>query len=74
MYLREEGDDGLHSQDLNYGGPPDAVLDFVLHNGQRDEYPVAWTLPVAEVRRALEHFRQDQRIPPFIAWHDNNEA
>jgi hypothetical protein len=72
MYLRESGDAGFSSRNPNYDGPPNAKLDYYLSNGQRDEYPLAWALPVAQIRQALEYFRIEQKPPPFIAWHNDS--
>jgi hypothetical protein len=69
MYLREPGDPGYCSRDPDYDGAPDAMMDFVLSNGQRDEYPVAWTLPLDVVERALAHFRRTGSRAPFVTWH-----
>lgn len=72
MYLREEGDAGFSSRNPNYSGPAGATIEFILSNGQRDEYPTSWALPVADVERALAYFREHNRPPPFIAW--NNDS
>jgi len=39
MCLRAPGDAGMTSRNPNYSGAPDAVQDYYLNNGQRDEYP-----------------------------------
>ena len=45
MYLRHHrGDAGFRSHNPDYAGPEDAVQDYILSNGQRDEYPLAWAL------------------------------
>lgn len=69
MYLREPGDSGYSSRDPHYKGDPRAAMEFFLSNGQRDIYPVGWTLPLALVERALEHFRRTGDLAPFITWH-----
>jgi len=69
MYLREEGDSGFSSRDPSYTGDPEATIEYRLSNGQHDRYPASWSLPVAEVRLALEYFTTEHRRPPFIAWH-----
>lgn len=71
MYLRHPGDAGLHSINPEYSGADDATLYFVLDNGQRDEYPLTWVLPIADVERALSYFRQERTMPSFIVWHDD---
>jgi hypothetical protein len=68
---RESGDPGFSSRNPAYAGPEGAVLDYVLENGQRDEYPAAWALPVATVERALAHFRETGERAPFVDWHED---
>jgi hypothetical protein len=48
MYIRNGDDPGLTSRNPEYVGSPDALLEFVLANGQLDEYPMAWTFPLEE--------------------------
>jgi hypothetical protein len=69
MYLRAPGDSGFSSRDPSYAGDPEARIEYRLSNGQRDWYPASWSLPVAEVRRALEYFASEQEQPSFIVWH-----
>jgi hypothetical protein len=71
MYLRCKGDAGFSSRNLDYSGPPHATVEYRLSNGQRDEYPASWALPLSEVERALAFFRANQRLPPFIHWHND---
>ena len=56
MFLRSEGDAGMSSRDPAYVGAPDAEMEFQLTNGQVDRYPVAWTLPIQDIERAIEFF------------------
>lgn len=70
MYLREAGDSGCSSRNPDYDGPPEAKVEYILNNGQRDLYPAAWALPIAEVRRALMYFEQERQRPPFVVWHE----
>jgi hypothetical protein len=72
MYLRESGDAGFSSRNPDYAGPPNAEIEYFLSNGQLDTYPASWALPVAEVRRALEFFKQKQRPPPWVTWHNDS--
>lgn len=39
-----------------YSGPPDAMIDFMLANGQLDEYPAIWALSLEEACAACEDF------------------
>src|SRR4051794_32258296 len=68
MYLREEGDSGFSSRNPDYDGPPEALIEYRLSNGQHDLYPASWALSIAEVRRALEYFEREHRKPPFVNW------
>jgi len=72
MYLREPEDAGFSSRNPGYQGPPEAVTSYVLANGQRDEYPSAWTYPVAIVEEALSYFRAHGAPPSFITWHNDS--
>jgi hypothetical protein len=69
MYLSEPGDSGYSSRDPDYDGDPDATMAFTLSNGQRDEYPAAWTLPLDVVERALAYFDKTGKRAPFVEWH-----
>lgn len=72
LYLPKSGDAGFSSRNLAYDGPPEATMEFLLNNGQMDEYPLAWTLPIQEVQRALDHFKRERKPPSFITWHDDS--
>ena len=72
MYLSENGGAGFSSRNPGYSGPEEALIEYILANGQRDEYPASWALPVATVMAALEYFRREGRPPPFIAWHNDS--
>jgi hypothetical protein len=41
MYRRHEEDAGFSTRNPAYTGPKNAMLPYVLNNGQRDEFPVA---------------------------------
>jgi hypothetical protein len=56
MYVREPGDAGLSSRNLDYSGPADATIDFMLSNGQLDCYPASWALPLPLVMKAIAYF------------------
>jgi hypothetical protein len=68
MYLRETGDSGFHSRNPAYQGSDDDMLDYVLSNGQLDEYPASWALPLETVERALQHFRATGERASFVEW------
>jgi hypothetical protein len=64
MYLRENGDAGFHSVNETYSGDEEDVIDYILDNGQRDEYPVSWALPLSDIDAALRHFSRMAHRPP----------
>ncbi|MBU2853023.1 hypothetical protein HF928_03035 [Acidithiobacillus ferriphilus] len=72
MFLRSEGDAGMSSRDPAYVGAPDAEMEFQLTNGQVDRYPVAWTLPIQDIERAIEFFKAYGEPAPFVSWHDDS--
>jgi hypothetical protein len=72
MYLRMEGDAGFSSRNPDYAGPADAVLQDRLDNGQVDEYPASWALPVAALKKAMHHFLRTGEPAPWIAWHNDS--
>ena len=59
MVLRHSGDAGLSSRNPDYRGSPEAMQSYLFNNGQLDQYPLSWALPVAEVRRALKDFESE---------------
>ena len=71
VYLRGPGDPGFSSRDASYAGDPEAMIEYRLSNGQHDWYPASWSLPLVEVRRALDYFAKEHRQPPFITWHQD---
>jgi hypothetical protein len=71
MLLRFEGDSGMSSRNPAYDGPEEAVIEYRLTNGQRDEYPASWALPETLVMRALTHFKKTGKPAPFVTWHDD---
>lgn len=73
MYLREPGDAGFSSRNPDYAGPEDAMIDYELSNGQADEYPASWALPLPLIMRAIEYFRSEGLPPPFVVWHNDSE-
>ncbi|MCI8648922.1 MAG: hypothetical protein HFG20_02285 [Anaerotruncus sp.] len=72
MYLREEGDAGFSSRNPDDQGT-EGQLEFLLDNGQMDDYPVAWTLPLEQVKQALDYFEHYRKPPAFITWHNDGD-
>ncbi len=73
MYLRDhDGDPGFSSRNPHYAGPPDALMKFMLVNGQGDQYPVVWTLSLEQAVGACEYFVATQGSrSPDIVWHND---
>lgn len=73
MYLREPGNASYSSRNPNYSGSEIATQEYYLDNGQRDEYPLSWALPISEVLQALEFFIKEAKPAPWILWHNDSE-
>ena len=71
MYLRFEGDAGFSTRNPDYVGPPKAVIEYFLANGQRDEYPAEWNITTQEGLRALAHFFATRKMAPWLQWHEH---
>ena len=71
MFLRTEGDAGFSTRNPNYAGPPKAVIEYYLSNGQRDEYPASWNITTNEAMRALEYFFLKEDKAPWLEWHED---
>ena len=69
MFLRGDGDSGFSTRNPNFAGPKDAVIEYFLSNGQRDEYPAEWDITTAEALRALEYFMEKEEMAPWLHWH-----
>jgi len=72
MYLRHKGDAGFSSRNHKFDNGHDYKISYVLSNGQEDEYPVSWALPLHVVQDALEYFRTNHRPPDFVQWHNDS--
>jgi hypothetical protein len=70
MYLRHEGDAGFSTRNPNYAGPPKAIIEYYLANGQRDTYPASWNITSNEAVRALEYFFLKEAMAPWLEWHE----
>jgi hypothetical protein len=70
MYLRHEGDAGLSTRNPKYSGPPKAMIEYYLSNGQRDEYPASWNITTHEAMRALEYFFLKEDMAPWLEWYE----
>ncbi len=66
MYLRQEGDSGFTS--LGEAERPSTQA-YILSNGQKDEYPLAWCIPLEQCYRAIAYFHANGgEQPPWIRW------
>jgi hypothetical protein len=72
VYLRHPEDAGFSSRNPSYNGPGDAEIEYVLSNGQVERYPASWALPIEMIQSALEYFKEHQRPPPFVSWHNDS--
>ena len=73
MYLREDGDAGFSSRDPEGRDSANAMIEYVLDNGQHDSYPASWALPVSEIERAFEFFILNSQPADWILWHNDSQ-
>jgi hypothetical protein len=71
MHLRFPDDSGLVS-----GGPSSAEaaaqIQYTLSNGQVDEYPQSWCIPVGRCFDALRYFFANKgQVPSWVSWHES---
>lgn len=69
MYLRFPGDSGFVS---NGTAAAEGAVEYRLSNGQLDEFPASWCIPVEQCYKALVHFfiNEGQR-PEWLVWHES---
>jgi hypothetical protein len=72
MYLRFDGDAGISTRNPDYSGAPNAVIEYRLTNGQRDEYPAGWDITTAGALRALTPFFEKKEMAPWLVWHQSS--
>lgn len=53
MYLRFDGDTGSVTQGAQ---PTDGTCVYTLANGQMDEYPLSWCIPIEQCYEAITYF------------------
>jgi len=71
MYLRHaDGDCGFSTR--NPYCNDDGKIDYILENGQGDEYPAKWAYPLPVLSEALQEFLQTGKIPSRVSWHDDS--
>lgn len=71
LYQQDDNDSGFTSRNPDYRGSEDAVLPFILDNGQQDEIPASWVIPLQEAIRAAEYFFRTGEKAPWVRWHDD---
>lgn len=71
LYQQDENDAGWSSRNPTYAGPAGAVLPLLLENGQRDDIPACWVIPLHEAIRAAEYFFSSGERAPWVCWHDD---
>jgi hypothetical protein len=69
MYLRFSGDSGF----VSIGeAAADSTVEYPLSNGQRDEYPASWCIPVEQCYKAVAYFFVNEgKRPEWLAWHES---
>lgn len=72
MYLYNQEDaSGSISRNPHYSGSTEVTMQFFLNNGQKEEYPIAWTLPLEDAFKACEYFLLNQGgQSSTIIWHE----
>ena len=72
MMFLEPGDEiGYRSHNPLHAGSDDEMIQYVLENGQMDEYPALWAIPLDDVRRAMGDFADTGMKPDWVEWHRN---
>ncbi|TIV65403.1 MAG: hypothetical protein E5V89_28005 [Mesorhizobium sp.] len=68
MYLRFEGDSGSVTQGAQ---DTDAMCSYTLANGQIDEYPLSWSVPIKRCYEAIAYFfRSGGGRYELVAWQE----
>ena len=69
MYLRFPGDSGFASVGE---AAAESTVEYQLSNGQIDEYPASWCIPVEQCYKAVAYFfvNEGQR-PDWLAWNES---
>ncbi len=71
MFLGEPGDAGFHSVNPDNLDDPDSKIEFVLANGQRDEYPASWALRRNMIAAVLDQFRLNPGKSDKVLWSED---
>lgn len=63
---------GFTSRNPAYNGAPDAQIEFILANGDMEDYPARWTVPLSAGCAVCRDFVEQQGArSPLITWHDD---
>jgi hypothetical protein len=71
IFGRYDGDPGLSSRSRDFADDNGQQLEFYLSNGQRDQYPLAWTIPTEDSLAAFDYAFLYHKAAPWILWHDD---
>jgi hypothetical protein len=72
LRIAESGDPGYHAVDP--AASPEPTGNYVLANGQRDEYSDRDTIEVQHLIPILTHFLANLDRWPGVTWHNDGEA
>ena len=72
MFLRPEDSDVGFTTRGDADTTTSQLVTFTLANGQRDEYPLSWTVDAERGHEALEYFFETATMPRFLKWHDDS--
>lgn len=69
MYLEHPEDSGFTSRNAETTEKNEQrLLDFYLSNGQKDQYPYAWTVSIEVGLDALDFFSKTKGRSPKVIW------
>lgn len=75
MFLRENGDPGFSSRAAEtFSSLTESETEFFLDNGQREKYPIEWTVPLEQGFKALGYFLTNEKMASWINWHDDSNG
>jgi hypothetical protein len=72
MCLRYDGDAGFSSRNPDYAGEVNATTEYLLSNGQMDEYPTSWAYPTPRVLDVVAAFARHEHMPAWVEWHNDS--
>lgn len=72
IYGRFEGDPGFSSRSSPEENESEELVEFILSNGQRDEYRASWTVSTELALRGIVYLFTHGQPVPWITWHDDS--